>query len=157
MRLRELLRPGSIKLSLAAHDKQGALDELVDLLCADPEIAPRRQEICEALAARERLMSTAIGRGVAIPHAELSTPVRATAAVGISPGGIDYDAPDGKPVHILLVIVISRSESHERIAALSTFSRMMRKESVRQAAMQAASADELIGILAGEEEGAPAA
>lgn len=150
MRLRELLSIHAVKIPLLARDKQAALEELVDLICADPEIAPRRQEILDALDARERLMSTAIGRGVAVPHAELATPVRAVAAVGVSAEGIDYGAPDGKPVHIFFMMVVSRDQSHERITALSALSRMMRKESVRAEVRAATTPEEIVAIVGRE-------
>jgi len=152
MRLNDLLSVNSVKIPLAARDKRAALEELVDLICADSAIAPRRQEILDALDARERLMSTAIGRGVAVPHAELATAVRAVAAVGISNEGIDYSAPDGKPVHIFFMMVVSREQSHERITALSALSRMMRKESVRREICAAKTPEEIVAIVYREAE-----
>jgi len=150
MRLSELLSANAVKIPLLARDKRAALEELADLLCADPAIAPRRQEILDALDARERLMSTAIGRGVAVPHAELAAPVRAVAAIGISPEGIDYAAPDGRPVHIFFMMVVSRDQSHERITALSALSRMMRKADVRAEICGAKSAEEIVAIVSRE-------
>ncbi|MFN0150522.1 MAG: PTS sugar transporter subunit IIA [bacterium] len=147
MRIHDILSASAVTISLRARDKRAALEELVDLLSADAAIAPRRQEILDALDARERLMTTAIGRGVAVPHAELATPVRAVAAAGISHEGIDFGAPDGKPVHILCMMVVSRAESHERITALSALSRMMRKESVRAEIRGAKTPDDVVAIV----------
>jgi PTS system fructose-specific IIC component len=70
-----------------------------------------------------------------------------TVALGLSPAGVDYGAPDGKPVHIVLLMIASRDQARERIEVLSAFSRMMRKESVRQDLLRARSADEALETL----------
>ena len=152
MRIHDVLGPSHVKLPLEGRDRRGALEELVDLLAADGAIASRRDEVLAAIHAREGLMTCAIGRGVAIPHADLTTPVPMTVALGISPAGVDYGAPDGKPVHIVLLMIASRDQARERIEVLSAFSRMMRKESVRQDLVRARTADEALAILYREAE-----
>lgn len=152
MRIHDVLGPTNVKLPLEARDRRGALEELVDLLAADGAIASRRDEVLAAVHAREGLMTCAIGRGVAIPHADLSEPVPMTVALGLSPAGVDYGAPDGKPVHIVLLMIASRDQARERIEVLSAFSRMMRKEGVRQELLRARSADEALRTLYREAE-----
>ena len=152
MKIAELLTPAAVRIPILATDKDGALREMAEQMARAHGLAERSEEIFESLAARERVMSTGIGRGVAIPHAELDRPIRAVAAVGVSPSGIEFAAPDGKPVTVLFVIAISRDATRERIEFLSTLSRMFRKESVREEIRGAKTAEGLLAIFAREEE-----
>jgi mannitol/fructose-specific phosphotransferase system IIA component (Ntr-type) len=152
MTISELLTPAAVRVPLLAADKDSALVEMTEHLVRAHGLSERRDEILASLLAREKIMTTGIGRGVAIPHAELDQPVRPCAAVGISHSGIDFDAPDGKPVSILFVIAIGKDVPRERIEVLSILSRVFRKEIVRQEVREAKSPEALLAIFAREEE-----
>jgi PTS system fructose-specific IIC component len=152
MTITELLTPAAVRIPILATDKDGALREMAEQLTRAHGFPERRDEILECLLARERVMSTGIGRGIAIPHAELDRPIRPAAAVGVSPAGIEFGSPDGRPVTILFVIAIGRENSGERIGALSTLSRMFRSDTVRDAVRAAPTPEALLAILAREEE-----
>ncbi len=152
MTIAQLLTPAAVRIPIIATDKDGALREMTEHLASAHGLGERGAEILESLLARERIMSTGIGRGVAIPHAELDRPIRAAAAVGVSPSGIEFGSPDGKPVTILFVIAIGRDAARERIGALSTLSRMFRKDSVRDEVRAAKTPEALLAIFAREEE-----
>ena len=85
----------------------------------------------QAILAREKVMTTGIGRGVAISHGEAPELPSVLVALGISCDGIDFDAVDGKPVHFLFVIVNSRLKRAEYLEVLSTLTKVMRSEDIR--------------------------
>jgi mannitol/fructose-specific phosphotransferase system IIA component (Ntr-type) len=151
MRIRDILKPISVRLPLAATTKDAVLEELTSLALAEPALAGRGPAILEALRAREVLLSTGIGRGVAIPHAELAATVPAGAAFGVSAAGIDFGAPDGKPVSIFFLTVVSRTAAHERIELLGNLSRILRKEAVREEILRATRPEEIIELFDREE------
>lgn len=152
MTLSELLSPACVKIPLLATDKDGILREMVEHLAGAHGLADRKDEILASLAARECLMTTGIGRGIAIPHAELETPIRPVAAVGISPNGIEYVACDGKPVFVVFLLVVGRERSCERIETLSLLSRIVRQDRVREEIRGAATAEAVVEIFLREEE-----
>lgn len=152
MTIADILSPAAVRIPILATDKEGALREMTEHLARAHGVTERSEEILSCLIARERIMSTGIGRGVAIPHAELSQPIRPVAAVGVSREGIEFGSPDGKPVTILFVIAIGRESACERIEVLSTLSRMFRKESVRKEVREAETPEALLAIFTREED-----
>jgi mannitol/fructose-specific phosphotransferase system IIA component (Ntr-type) len=101
LRLTEFLRPQHIKTKLRSSDKDGVLEELVNLL---PLEKRPRALLLEMLRERENVGSTSIGRGVAIPHGRSVVISRLLIACGRSDDGIDFDSADGKPVHLFFLI-----------------------------------------------------
>jgi len=102
MRLRELFTEEVVKLDLEAVSKDDALRELVGLLGLDDKAG---STLLKTLRRRERLGSTGIGKGIAIPHCRSLVVRRLHLAYGRKPAGIDYDAIDGAPVHHLFLII----------------------------------------------------
>jgi len=90
-------------INLAAKNKIEAIKELVDLLARQPGVADG-EELLGAVLERERDMSTAMGCGCAMPHAKVASVRDFTMAVGLSREGIPFDADDGVPVHIVVLI-----------------------------------------------------
>ncbi len=88
-------------------------------------------ELEHSVLARERAMSTGFGRGVAISHGESADVERITVALGLSEKGVDYDAWDGKPVHILFLVVNGVHERVEYLDVLSTLTALLRRHDVR--------------------------
>ena len=124
MNLRELLQPESVILSLEPGSKEEIIDRLVAVLPLDggDEL---RQEVYEAVLERESVMSTGIGRGVAIPHAKTDSVKGLMAAVGISLEPLPFDSIDGKPVTLFFLIVSDSRTTSPHIKALSLISRVL--------------------------------
>ena len=80
----------------------------------------------------EKVMTTGLGRGVAISHGEAAEIPGVVVALGLSQKGIEYDAFDGKPVHIMFIVVNSKRKRAEYLEVLSTLTNLMRKENVRE-------------------------
>ncbi len=103
IRLSDYLVPERV-IRLKGSSKSGAIKQLIETVVrTNPEIDPER--LLEAVSEREELISTAVGHGVAIPHGRLPLKTKFILAVGRSPGGINYDAPDGDPVRVVILLV----------------------------------------------------
>ena len=103
MRIIDLLKSGAIELNTSAATKEEAIDKLVALHDAVGNLADR-QEYKHAILLREEQGTTAIGEGIAVPHAKSdSVKTPGLAAITVN-GGVDYEAPDGKPSDILFMI-----------------------------------------------------
>lgn len=102
MRLRELFTVDSVKLELEAETKDDLLKELIALLDLDDK---SEAILFKTVKRRENLGSTGIGKGIAIPHCRSLVANRLRLAYGRKPGGIDFNAIDGEPVHNFFLIV----------------------------------------------------
>jgi mannitol/fructose-specific phosphotransferase system IIA component (Ntr-type) len=148
--LSELLIADRIKVPLGSRSKEDVLRELVEL------VTPRRdgQEADAVLASvreREKRLSTGIGAGVAIPHGKTTTTDELILAAGVSPHGIDFDAPDGRPVRLFFLLVGPERASGEHVKALSRIARLARRQDVRTELMAATSADAFLRLVRSSE------
>lgn len=107
MALIDLIKRELIKVPLTATDKQGVITELIDLL-DEAGVLLNREDALGAIQQREALGSTGLEKGIAIPHAKTEAVKSITLALGISPGGVDYQALDGKPSTMFFCILAPR-------------------------------------------------
>jgi PTS system fructose-specific IIC component/PTS system nitrogen regulatory IIA component len=115
MFLSEVFTPNLIKVGLEAEDKEEAFEELVDVFCSVKNAASR-DEILISLHEREKLMSTGIQTGIALPHGKMDALDELYGVVGISKKGIDYDALDGQPVYLIFMILVPKdTDKHLRV------------------------------------------
>jgi mannitol/fructose-specific phosphotransferase system IIA component (Ntr-type) len=146
--LSELLSPRSINLDLQSEDRDSVLSELVNQI---PQLAKQpaaRQTLLRALQEREQLHSTGIGDGIALPHAR-------NALVGLVDGalmvfgrharGIPFDAIDGVPARLFLLLLAPTVTQH--LAILARLSRILRDPTLRQDLLAAASAEQVIALI----------
>lgn len=124
MRLIDLLSPRAIIPSLKATSKKQALLELSER-AAQLSGLPAR-EIFDALLQRERLGSTAIGDGVAIPHGKLTKLENIFGVFARAEKPIDFDALDGNPVDLIFLLVTPESSGADHLKALACAARMLR-------------------------------
>ncbi len=101
MKLSALLRPERINLSIQSRKKNDVLRELVSLIKKGEELS----SLMETLQKREELGSTGIGKGIAIPHCRSLLVDKLEIACGYSEKGVDFNALDGKPVHLFFLII----------------------------------------------------
>jgi PTS system nitrogen regulatory IIA component len=134
--LADLLHPERVRIGLAISDKETALRAIASLLCM-PEGAADEEVVYDVLLERERLASTGIGSGVAIPHGRYDGVDELRAAVAVCPAGVDFDAVDSLPVRILVGIVGPRSMPQKHLAALAGVSRVLRNQEKREALLEA--------------------
>lgn len=124
MVLGRIFSPDLIKIDLESEDKDETFEEMVDLFVTKYPSAAR-EDILTVIRNRELKLSTGIKAGIALPHAQSSAvPIGEHGIIGISRQGIDYEALDGKPVHLVFMI-LTASEDYsmhlrilKRLAAL---------------------------------------
>lgn len=134
--LADLLHPERVRVGLTLSDKEAALRTIASLLTM-PEGTANEEIVYDVLLERERLASTGIGSGVAIPHGRYDGVSELRAAVAVCPAGVDFEAVDRLPVRILVGIVGPRSMPQKHLAALAGVSRVLRNEDKRESLLKA--------------------
>jgi len=147
--LESILSPDRV-IFLNFSAKRDALLALVDNISASPQVK-NRQELAQEILMREDLMSTAIGRGIAIPHIRLSSITDLVVSVGISQTDIvDFQALDDEPVRLLIMIAAASSQHAYYLQTLSFFSTRLKNHDIRNALLAAKTPQEVYGILTGK-------
>lgn len=146
----QILNPACIELALKARKKEEALAELVGLLQAAGAVQDAG-ELLEALLAREKLSSTGIGEGVAVPHAILSEVEETRLAVGRKLDGLPFGSIDGKPVQLVFLMAGPPGHEMAHLQLLSRLARLLRDAEFRQALLAAASPQEVLELLRSRE------
>ncbi len=103
--------------------------------------------IIEVVMAREQLGSTGIGHGVAIPHGRIPDLVHPIVAVARHPEGIDFEAIDGEPVHIVVLLLVPDDDNRQHLELLAHLARLLQKQAFRDNVMQAQSAASLVALF----------
>ena len=146
MKLTSLLQPKLIKCGLAATSKDEALRELVQLVtAAHPELS--EVDVLQALNEREKQGPFSMGKGVAIPHARTEKVLDFQVAIGTAPAGIDFKAPDGNKVRVVVLFVIPKKHSNLYLHALAQFLDLFAVESQALKIIEAKSPSELIAVM----------
>nr|AGS53339.1 DNA-binding protein/PTS system, IIA component [uncultured bacterium contig00014] len=149
IRMESIISPDRI-LFLNHSSKRDALLALVDNISTAPQIK-NKQEVAEEILKREELMSTAIGRGIAIPHIRLSSITDLVVSVGISQTDIlDFHAMDDEPVRLLFMIAAAYNQHAYYLQTLSFFSARLKSQALRSALLTSKTTQEAYGILVGK-------
>ena len=149
MRIIDLLAPEAIELGASAASKSDAIDKLIGL----HEAAGNLSDVAayrEAILAREATGTTAIGEGMAIPHAKTDAVAKPALAAITVPEGVDYDAPDGKD-STLLFMIAAPSDGEVHLEVLSRLMTMLMDLDFREALMGAGSAQEFLQLIDAKE------
>lgn len=125
--------------------KSQALHALAGLLGS--AVSAPQEEVLALLLEREQLQSTGIGDGVAIPHSALEHAEGQAAAVLLFPNGIDFDAIDGQPVHIVFGVVGPKRATGEHLRTLARISRLLRDEGTRKQLANAESSEAAFSLI----------
>jgi fructose-specific phosphotransferase system IIA component len=150
MTLTEILNENAIEVNLKAREKEEALAEMVDILARGWEVKDK-EAVLKDIKAREELMSTGIGHGVAIPHARSSGVNRVLAAFGKSEKGLNFNALDKKPVYLLFLLVASEDSSNSHIRILARISRLLKHNYFRELLKEAKTPAEILSLIKKEE------
>ncbi len=150
MRLADILNAQRVTVNLAAQDKHGALEALARLFVRD-DARLSAASITKVFEEREALASTGVGSGVAIPHGRLPDVASLVAAVGICKPGVEFEAIDGRPAHILVAVLGPERQTGDHLKALARFSRLLRDERVRARLLEARDDADALEILLTED------
>ena len=143
-----LLQPEHVLLDLQAKSKFDAIRAVAKVLDGDPAVGEFK-DFFAALIRREKITSTAIGKGVALPHVHDDLIKRPRLAMGISPEGVNFAAPDGEPVHIIGVLATPLKHQKQHLSLLAAFSKLVQTEAVRQQLVEAQTGDEVVAVFTG--------
>ena len=147
MRIVDLMSETLVLPEIEASARDGALAELVDHLVNNAPCTVSKDLTWQRLLAREQLASTAVGRGIAIPHAKLPRLDRAIACFGRSRAGVNFGARDGQPTFLFLTIIAPEGNAGLHLKALARAARLLMDESFRTRMSEEADASSMWRLL----------
>ncbi len=150
MHIGDLISADCVITELKADSKQEALAALIDA-AARKYKGLEKEAILSILLEREKLGSTGIGDGVAIPHGKLKGLDKVVIAVGQSPAGVMFDAADQKPVHLFFLLLAPEDSASLYLRVLAKISRMLKNPALRDELRNATSAEAIVEIIRNEE------
>jgi nitrogen PTS system EIIA component len=152
MRMSDFVVKEAIVPDLQANSKDGSIREMVESLRAAGYFkGTESEEVVKAILKRETLGSTGIGRGVAIPHTKHGSVDRLIGSVAVSRAGVPFDALDGEPVHVFVLLVSPQDKPGEHLRALENVSRRLRDDSFVRALRQAGTREAIWTLLTEED------
>ncbi len=156
MTLLDILSPDSTIVDLKGETKEEIIAELVDSLANNDAITDR-DKVLQAVLEREKIMSTGIGDGIAIPHGKSDSVERLIAALGTQRRGVDFEALDGEPAYVFFLLVSPANVSGPHIKALARISRLLKNDEFKKKLIAAESSTAIIDIIETEESNTPSA
>ena len=150
MNLLDILTPECIKAPLVSTDKRGVIDELVDLLAKVGKVADA-PALKEAVWTREQTRTTGIGHGLAIPHGKAAGMGSLAMAIGKPAQPMDFQAIDGQPVKLVVLLASPPDRTSDHIQALARISRLMTMDDFRNRIYAAQTAAEIYELLKSQE------
>ena len=142
MRVRELLAPERTRYNLEGVSKKRLFDQVAQL-AADSRPELNEQEVFDALVARERLGSTGIGEGIAIPHCRLPSCTRPVGLLIRLEEAIEFDSVDARPVDLVFVLLVPESNPDQHLKTLSHLAALFNEAEYREALRTSGSAETL--------------
>lgn len=151
MKIVDLLQRSAIAADMKAVGKNEALSEMTEAIL---RVAGglNRDDIIKVLQERERLGSTGIGDGVAIPHGKLKNIDRLLISFGRSRRGVDFESMDGKPAQLFFLLVAPEESVGIHLKTLARISKLLKNPDVRRRLIDAADGDEIFRIITEEDD-----
>jgi mannitol/fructose-specific phosphotransferase system IIA component (Ntr-type) len=145
--LSRLLAPDRVRIPLRSRDKADLIAELAELIAEVSGVPASADRIRAAVEEREAVLSTGIGGGIAIPHGKTGAVDGLVMVAGVTSQPIDFEALDGQPVRLLLMLVGPESAAGLHVKTLSRISRLLRHDAVKKALVAAESPDEFLAVV----------
>ncbi|MBU0753851.1 MAG: PTS sugar transporter subunit IIA [Planctomycetes bacterium] len=153
MKLSQLLTEKAVLLDIVDLDKWDLISKLTDLLVETDQIAQAvRAPVHQALVNREKSMSTGMENGIAIPHCCVDLINDTVVALGISKEGIQFDSIDGKPTHLIILLVTPKNKTKMHIKTLAEIAKLLNHEASKMRLMEASSPAEVLETILDEEK-----
>jgi len=146
MKLSEIFTPQLIVSDLKAHDKKGVLEELSQVI-TEQNPSLNKRSLLQVLLERERLGSTGIGDGIALPHGKLAELSNLLISFGRSTNGLDFDSIDEQPAYLFFLLLAPENSAGMHLTALAKISRMLKDTNFRQRLMGAKSKNEIYKVI----------
>ena len=154
MTLMDIISANSVIVDLKGETKEEIIEELVDALEVG-EVITNRDKVLQAVLEREKIMSTGIGDGIAIPHGKSDAVARLAAALGTQKRGVDFEALDGEPAYVFFLLVSPANVSGPHIKALARISRLLKNDDFKKKLIDAVSAEDIMAVIESEEQNHP--
>ncbi len=151
VKITDFLSQETVIPELAGRDKQAVLDELAEKFPA-AHASLNAKRVREVLVDREKISTTAIGDGVAIPHGKLAGVDRVHAVFARSKLGVDFASLDGEPTHLFFALIAPEDGAADHLKALARISRLLKDAVFRAQLLKAESGKELFEIIAAEDQ-----
>lgn len=150
MKLTGLLDESVINVELESIDKDEVFAEMVEMLVRVGRLGDRDAAL-DAIRSREAMATTGIGSGVAVPHGKSPTVGQLTGALGISREGIDYEATDDEPVHVVFLVLAEANNPGPHVECLGEIARLLQVQGFYDRLRRAESAEEALAVIKAEE------
>lgn len=150
MKISDILTEDMVMTGLEGQSKDEVISALIERVAASPRVKDKAK-VRQAIFEREKIMSTGVGNGFAIPHGKTDAVTDIVAAFAVTAHPIDYQSLDEKPVRLVFLLVGKDNLVGPHIKLLSRISRLMNKESFRKRLMEAQSSHEIIESFKSEE------
>ncbi len=149
----EFISEEFINPHIKSRTKKEAIEEMVDFFIRSHKGSKKfREDILKSVMERENDMSTGIGKGIAIPHGIVRSGPIIWGALGLSKEGVEFDSLDGKPVHLIILIVTPREHKADmHLSVLSEISKMISNDEIKNKLFRCSSADQVCEILTEQE------
>lgn len=152
MNLFSLLDPSTVLPLLQAGSKKELINALVDTLKGKLENAEQLEDVRKAVFEREKIMSTGVGKGLAIPHTKTRAVSENYAAFALLKEPLDFDSIDNEPVRLVFLLVGPEANNSQHIKLLSRISRLMNSGSFRETVLRCTTTEEILHAFQHEEE-----
>ena len=150
MRISDILNEQMVLTGLQGNSKEDIINALVDLIGGSPKVLDT-EKVRQAIFEREKLMSTGVGNGFAIPHGKTDAVSDIVAAFAVTSEPIDYQSLDEKPVRLVFLLVGKDNMVGPHIKLLSRISRLMNKEQFRERLLGLKTSKEILETFRQEE------
>lgn len=151
MKLSDILDLNNIIISLKAQNKITVIEELAGAIMESyPSL--KEDELIKILLERERLGSTGIGDGVAIPHGKVPGINDPVISFGRSEGGLDFESMDGEPVYLFFLLVAPEDSANIHLKVLAKIAKILKNNSFRKQLFEAKTREEIYKIIINDDE-----
>ena len=147
MQLADIISPERVVSNVQATSKKRALETISEIIASNSEINMGVNDIFDSLIARERLGTTAIGYGIAIPHGRIRESTETIGAFMQLSDGVDCDAMDKQSVRLLFAVLVPEETNEEHLQLLARLAQMFKNESLREKLMAAQDDKTLYDLL----------
>mgnify|MGYP000595606620 CR=1 FL=1 len=150
MKVSELLNENNILLDVEAKDKYELIDKLIDVVANSDKVLDK-EKVRNCVYEREKILSTGVGKGFAVPHGKTDAVTDIVLAFAITKEPLDYEALDNQPVRLVMLMVGKDSLVSSHIKLLSRISRLMNNDEFRENLLNAKTKQEVLEIFRKEE------
>ncbi len=146
MKLSQIIDEDDIISELKAKDKIGVLEELAEIVCKHEPLL-KKERLVQVLMEREKLGTTGIGEGIAIPHGKIDVLKAPLLSFGRSKKGINYGSIDNRPVHLFFLLVAPENSSGLHLHILARIAKLLKNNKFKKRLLEAKTKDEIYKII----------